>query len=130
MPLPSLSLLPLLSRTLSASVHLVRHLLPPSVLLLTGLLHHLLTLLPAILPLRAATKLRTSLLHLRSLSLSLRLSHLDLWLLFSSLPSPLATTLLPLDLRLSAASALLAAVSATASLTKEVRTGSKNRYQA
>lgn len=92
-------------------------------MLLAALL--LLTLPAAILTLRPSAKLRTPILTLWSCSLSLLLS--DLYLrLRPSLPPAISAALLTLLSLLPIGSALAASVSATASLSKEIGSGSNN----
>ena len=98
--LPRLTLLGLLGGLLAAGVHLVHPLLPASIVLLAHLLHHLLTLLAAILLLRpllpdlaaAAPILAlrgTGLAHLAASSTAAVASFLALYLLASASSSPL-----------------------------------------
>jgi hypothetical protein len=101
-------------------------------LLLAGLLHHLPTLLPAILSLSTSAELRTTL-HLWPGNLSLRLSDLDLRLLLPGLTTAIATALLALNLRAFASplgtSPVLAPVSSPTALTEQIGASAYNCHQ-
>ena len=99
---------------------IVQYLLAASVLLLTCLLPHGLTLL---LILRAAVKLRTPILNLLPRGLTLLLPYLGLRLLLTSVAPSIFAAALALSVRRSTASisaTVLAAVSTTLTLAKQI----------